>query len=561
MSSSSESTASSTSSSSSSSSQEYICEVLGSKDQFLEVYFPLEEASGNRVDVINGIVLSESGSTIGNITGKEGDCVYMSTATSPSDSINNSSPGINPSSSFAFSMWSKLNGQAGSSFTSGKYGLENACAIEINNNAGSGKFEGRAYLKQSDNTDITTSYVDLTGGQFNHLVAIGEGGNLYFYLNGSHVATTTYDSTIASFQNFTIDSLTNNLTLSCNHFIDELAYWKDITFSSTTERHAFVDALYNQNTGAFWLEGPENWDICTEFQSSNSSESQGNFSSSSSSSSGGYSISSISSESSSSSSSEGLSILSESSSSSSDSSLSSSSSSSSEGLSSESSSSSSSSSGGGGYVSTNSFKSDGSNDYLETDASWTTWTSNKLTVSFFMKWVSSSESKPFVRASSGLRWIYCRPDSSSSIRLIVYRPSDTAIQTGGGWADSTWHHVVLRCNPGTGDAQILIDNSAEASSTTISGTLSHPNGKISMMYGDAYFDEFIVTEGYDDPEDFADYSGADPCPIEPTVSTLFWYKADDVTALTTIPDSSGNSNDGEFFNSTLGSAISTDVPC
>ena len=180
-----------------------------------------------------------------------------------------------------------------------------------------------------------------------------------------------------------------------------------------------------------------------------------------------------------------------------------------------------------------------------------------------MKWITLNQSKAFVKGNNGGNtWTYVRPDSGGSIRMIIYKPSDSAIQTGQlGLNDNAWHHIVLRADTSTGDAEILVDNVSRASSTTITGTLASPTSYIQMMEPNSYFDEFIITKGYDDPSDFADYSGGDPCPIEPLVSTFIHYRADDVTALTTIPDNSGNGNDGEFFNSTLGTAITTTVPC
>jgi len=179
-----------------------------------------------------------------------------------------------------------------------------------------------------------------------------------------------------------------------------------------------------------------------------------------------------------------------------------------------------------------------------------------------MKWISANQAKPFIKGNNGGNtWMFVRPDTGSSIRAIFYRPGDIGIQTGGGWADSAWHHVLIRINTTTGNAQIIIDNTVEASSTTITGTLASPTSYIQMMEPDCYFDEFIVTKGYDDPSDFADFGGATACPITPAVSTFIHYRAEEVVALSTIPDQSGNSNDGEYFNGSLGSVIQTEVPC
>jgi len=180
-----------------------------------------------------------------------------------------------------------------------------------------------------------------------------------------------------------------------------------------------------------------------------------------------------------------------------------------------------------------------------------------------MKWVSLNQSKPFIKGNNGGNtWMFVRGDTSSTLRAIFYRPGDIAIQTSSsGWADNTWHHVLIRVNTTTGDAQIIIDNNTEASSTSITGSLGSPTSYIQMMEPDCYFDEFIVTDDYDAPSDFADFSGATPCPITPAVPTIIHYRAEEVSTLSSILDQSGNGNDGEYFNGVYASVIQTDVPC
>jgi hypothetical protein len=340
----------------------------------------------------------------------------------------------------------------------------------------------------------------------------------------------------------------NSSSSSSEPYVDSSSSTSSELFSASSLSSSSSSELFSASSLSSSSSSSELYSESTESSSSSSSE--------------GYSESSLSSNSSSSSSSSSE-LYSESTESSSSSSSSGDNSSSSSSSSEDySSSSSSSSSGGGGYDNTHSFYSDGSNDYLRTDSGYSSW-GNQFTISFFMKWVTSNQSKAFVKGNSGSNtWCYCRPDTGGSIRLIIYKPSDSAIQTGQlGLDDNAWHHVVMRADTGTGDAQIIVDNVVRASSTTITGTLASPTSYIQAMEVNSYYDEFIITKGYDDPSDFADYSGGDPCPIEPLVTTFIHYKADDVSALTTIPDSSGNGNDGEFFNSTLANAITTVVPC
>lgn len=208
--------------------------------------------------------------------------------------------------------------------------------------------------------------------------------------------------------------------------------------------------------------------------------------------------------------------------------------------------------------------SDGSNDYLRTDSGYSSF-GNQATVSFFFKWTTASEAKPFFKGNDGGNsWLFCRPEGGAGkMRLIIYRSTgDNAIITSSsGFNDSSWHHFMCRINTSTGSAQIYIDNSLEASTTASTGNLRDPSSYIQAMETDSNFDEFIVCKGYHNPSDFADFSGATPCPIEPAVSTFIWYRADDVTTLADIPDSSGNGNTAEFFNGTLGSVIVADTPC
>ena len=176
-----------------------------------------------------------------------------------------------------------------------------------------------------------------------------------------------------------------------------------------------------------------------------------------------------------------------------------------------------------------------------------------------------NQSKTWIQAASGAgRFLYFRPEGPGErMQAIFYMPSDKRITTASNTlADDTWHHVLVRVQGSTGKADIFIDNDNSTlgvSSTSITGTLLHPNGQIRLMKVGGYYSEFIITDGFHDPDDFADFSGANPCPIEPAVTPLIHYRAEEVTALTTIPDQSGNGYDGEFFNSTLASAITTDV--
>ena len=186
-----------------------------------------------------------------------------------------------------------------------------------------------------------------------------------------------------------------------------------------------------------------------------------------------------------------------------------------------------------------------------------------------MKWSDSiDESATFIKCTNGGagNFVFARPSNpGAKIRFAAAIPSITTLDTNGNNInDGNWHHVLFRVNCSTGDADIYIDNdnsTVGASSTGFSGTLEHPDGVIELIGVNANFSEYIITDTFDDPTDFADFSGPTPCPIEPQVPVVIHYRAEAVTTLTTIPDQSGNGYDGQFLNSTLGSAITTDVPC
>lgn len=186
-----------------------------------------------------------------------------------------------------------------------------------------------------------------------------------------------------------------------------------------------------------------------------------------------------------------------------------------------------------------------------------------------MKWTGSlDQNRTVIRAAGGAgSFLYCRAESGGKLEAIFYMPGDKRITTtnGSSLIDDTWRHILIRVDGSTGDADIFIDNDnttgAGVTSTTITGTLSHPNGSIRVMDINAYFSDYIITDGFHDPTDFADFSGANPCPIEPAVTPLIHYRADFVTSggWPSIPDQSGNGYDGTFTGGSFANSITTDV--
>jgi hypothetical protein len=261
-------------SSSSSQSDGYLCEVLEGKNSYLKAYWPLEESSGNRVDVVNGLVLSENVSSIGSSTGKKDSCALFDTALENNDDLvlaHNSH--LVATSKVAISMWSKVGNQSGATDTGGTFGKDTSYYFTVINSALSGGFSAKFSIRQSDTTVVGTSFVSLDEDQFNHFAGIADGSNIYFYINGVSVGNASYDGTLStSTTNFKLETLSLS-SADADHYVDELAVWRDIDFSNDGERGSFVEALYNEGTGNFWDNNLGNWDACTEYASSASSSS------------------------------------------------------------------------------------------------------------------------------------------------------------------------------------------------------------------------------------------------------------------------------------------------
>ena len=207
----------------------------------------------------------------------------------------------------------------------------------------------------------------------------------------------------------------------------------------------------------------------------------------------------------------------------------------------------------------------------------TNWTSQKVTISFFFKWPSGviNESLNLVRSTDTSlpdSFVKIRKEApNDQLRATWYystSPGDRFINTTTDELDDgNWRHYLFRLDatlPNTSEgAEIWIDGVKDSGKTGFNGTwkvpgADAPNGPRFFEAG-GYYSEMIITDGWHDATDFADFSGANPCPIEPKVTPLVWYRAEEVTALTNIPDQSGNGYDAEFFNSSLGTAITTDV--
>jgi len=110
-------------------------------------------------------------------------------------------------------------------------------------------------VRQSDNTNKTVLVADTLDGAWHHVVVMACDGFLRFYIDNVEVGTpTAYDDTVD--QDTTVLDIGRHSGAGyyMDGGIDEMAFWKNITFAGGTEtadREAFVAALYNSGVGRF----------------------------------------------------------------------------------------------------------------------------------------------------------------------------------------------------------------------------------------------------------------------------------------------------------------------
>jgi hypothetical protein len=112
--------------------------------------------------------------------------------------------------------------------------------LTYNGSAGSANFQ----VAQSNSTNIiaTGSHSGIV-----HLVGIACDGKVEVYANGALLESLTWDGTFASSTNCLIENNGGSLFIA-----DEVAYWKNIAFGSSSLRQEFVNALWNGGAGRFW---------------------------------------------------------------------------------------------------------------------------------------------------------------------------------------------------------------------------------------------------------------------------------------------------------------------
>ena len=246
----------------------------------------MEEASGTRYDIIGSNNLEEQGITVPSATGKNYDAAFFDANHASEDkfsAVDHTS--ISPNSTVALSIWVKVENGVAVVNGGGVYGKGLSYQLSITQTTFNGSSTGFILaftLRQSDSTPLLVQ-VNLPAGVFHNCLGIADGSNMVLYLDGVNVASMAYDGTIYdSTEPFVVSSL-NDIQYTCDHYIDELAVWKDLTFATDKERADFATALYNGGDGMFWDDNINNWDACVEYASSDSSSSIDSSSSSSSS--------------------------------------------------------------------------------------------------------------------------------------------------------------------------------------------------------------------------------------------------------------------------------------
>lgn len=154
---------------------------------------------------------------------------------------------VSPTTGFAASMWLYLD-----TIPSNEGIFEKDQSYRFLNFSSADKLFFDFY--QSDTTGKTVKSVVIGTGAWVHAVIMAAGGFGRMFLDGSEVGTAVaYDNTIRdNSNNLYIGTLQGSGAWEFDGGIDEVGFWKNITFADQTEREAFVTALYNSGTGRFY---------------------------------------------------------------------------------------------------------------------------------------------------------------------------------------------------------------------------------------------------------------------------------------------------------------------
>lgn len=224
-----------TSSSNSSSSSER--DFLVTKNSSLFHYYAFEELSAPWVDSVsaNNLTVAFGADEISATGGKHGNALLLDFASEGiTAQVHNTFCTNTPTSGgFAFSAW--VTGGTGEGIIA--FGGSMQFVYSGGNSAS-------LTTTQTNTTPVTASGT-LAG--LVHVVCIAADGKVEIYGNGSLMDSQTFNNTFSAMANVIV---TNNG--GSQFLVDELAYWKNISFGSSALRHEFALGLWNNGNGRFY---------------------------------------------------------------------------------------------------------------------------------------------------------------------------------------------------------------------------------------------------------------------------------------------------------------------
>lgn len=213
---------------------------------FLKLYSRVEETgSANRVDDVDAhdLVPANSPGTRAGISNLACDFVRGSSQKLSAPHHTD----LSPTTGWAASLWAWLDdtGQYSMLLSKGDSGFylfrRNDNTLQIS-------------CEQSDTTVREYTISETLQGAWHHLVGMATGGFLRLFIDGTQQGTpVSYDNTVKLYTtDFHLGRYGGGTPFFVDGALDEIAFWKDIVFPGTTEREAFVTALYNGGSGRFF---------------------------------------------------------------------------------------------------------------------------------------------------------------------------------------------------------------------------------------------------------------------------------------------------------------------
>lgn len=217
---------------------------------FLKAYWRMEETgAANRVDDVgsNDLVPTNDPGTRVGINNNACDLTGVTQFLSIADN-----PDLSPTTSMVVSLWV----YADILQRSGLFEKDSSYRFDTENLG-----QARWRIWQSDSAEkkleIAGAYATVA---WHHFVCIAESGHVRLYIDDDEKGTSVvYDNTIKDTASpFYIANLSN--WKYWDGSIDEVGFWKNITFANQAARDAFVAGLYNSGNGRFYHELAA-WDI------------------------------------------------------------------------------------------------------------------------------------------------------------------------------------------------------------------------------------------------------------------------------------------------------------